>query len=258
MSGVIAKNRAVENGVFTGTIGTWATNPPISHLGTMQIPIPFAEVDPVGNELEFTFEAQNESDTAESFTFDVFSLLAHDLPIGAEIEVRDGSAVLGSLTVTDQRVKNATLVLSSPATLDTVTVNVSNVTSSTVRIGGLFVGQGFYGDYAAGWKSRNNSASILSRVALTIWGLTRSTGRVIDYVVHDLTEDQAYGTDGGRSMQDLLAEVGNTEPVMVIPSTSSQARIDKLHVYGTLEEGATVYHSEATSFGAQFTVVEMR
>ena len=249
MTGLIAKG---QTGSFTAVAGAWASTPPISNLGTMQIPVPYAQVEPASNEIEFDYTADS------AFDCDVIALLAHDLPVGAEITASEGSTPLAQLTVTDQRINNAVMVLPSPVNLAAISINVTGVTTGAVTIGGFFAGRAFYGDFASGWQSVHNSASIVERVALTVWGTTRRSGRVIDYTIHNLTEDRALGTGGGYNIQDLFAEVGNTQPVMVIPSASSQSRIDKLHIYGTLDSGASAYHEEGLIFGARFTAVEMR
>lgn len=225
MTSLIAfDNRALGHGAFTDGAGTWASAPSIDNLGTMQ-PQVYAEVTPSGGAFDFTFQAQDASGTAEDFSPDVFGLLGHTLPDGAEVEFLDGATSLGSVTVSnvDNRPQNAILVASSASTFDTLTVEVSSAGADAVQIGCLWCSRSFrptHGFLLTGYGVTPEALAVWQRISATIWA---NEDEVVDRTAFELaalSRSEARGPDM-PNWAGIVALCGRHSPVIVIPDDSN-------------------------------------
>jgi hypothetical protein len=264
-------NRALGHGQVTGTVGTWTTTPPIDHLLTEQVPIPFAQVTPDTGVIEFDYTAHDREGQPEAFTLDICALLAHSaaddieyrpgLPPGAVVKFIDDETELASIEY--QPVPNRNLppdlyaVLTDSVELQTLTVRIENAGTSPIRIGGLWAGDSIRFRANRGKPSDITDFARIGRVAATRWPNRRAIARTWAINAGRILADQATGTEGGRNFEGVFEEVGESSPVIYIHRISTQANINLTALYGYLTN-PRVTHRSGPVHAVQFGVEEMR
>jgi len=214
-------NRALGLGAFTAVTGTWATNPPIANLGTLQVPTPHAEVTPDAGEIEFSFESQDAAGDPEDMTVDVLALLSTTLPSGAVVEFLNGSTSLATTTYTPDQDQagpgHVIAVLSSPVTLSTLSVNITVAGSAAVNIGGLWASTSWRRSIAlAEFQTASSAFDSTVHVDATPWPNRRASIETIQARWPALSEAEAIGPDA-INWRDLARRIGYSSPVVLIP-----------------------------------------
>lgn len=250
MASLIAyDNRALGNGAFTAGTGTWASSPSIDNLGTLQ-PQVYAQVSPSNGNFDFTFQAQDASGSAETFSPDVFALLGHTLPDNAVVSFKDGASTLGAVTVSNaaNRPQNAIVVTSSTASFNTLTVTVSSAGSSAVRIGGLWASESFRPGNQFDPRSYSVTPETLAtwtRIDSTIWPNSRAVVNRVSFQMPYLTRAEYSGPDMPNWVG-ISTVSGRHNPVILIPDS------DNLHEahYGVFDTfmGATIEPAPQEAF----------
>ena len=255
-------NRALGNGTFTGVTGTFATTPPISNLGTLQVPTPHAEVTPATGEIEFTFAALNTSDESETVSVQALGLLAHNLPDDAVVTFLDGVTQLDQITwgalAERDRAANVIAVLDTAVDLDTLTVNITSAGSAPIRIGGLWMSPliEFQADKGADWEADDYSRIV--RVDATPWTNQRTQADRVGCRASFIRDPQAWGTEGGVNFKGIFERSKTSEPVIYIRRAGTQADIDRWSVYGQLSAPGRITHRQGTLNRVEFEVREIR
>lgn len=260
MTSLIAyDNRALGSGAFTAGTGTWASSPSIDNLGKMQ-PQVYAEVTPSSGNIDFTFQAQDSAGSAESFTPDVFALLGHTLPDGADVEFFDGATSLGRVIVSnvDNRPQNAIVVTDSTASFNTLTVEVSSAGSDKVQIGCLWCSRSFRPTHgiALPYGITPDTLTPWTRVDTTLWPNPRGVVNRASFQMRMLSRSEAHGPDM-PNWSGITSLVGRHSPLILIPDDSRLYE----STYGlieTFQQIATEQVPKAASWQAGADLLEMR
>ena len=255
-------NRALGLGAVTAVTGTWATNPPIANLGTLQVPTPHAEVTPDAGEIEFSFEALDQAEAAETVSVQLLGLMAHNLPDSAVVTFLNGATQLAQITwsalAERNRAANTFAVLSAAEDLDTLTVKITSAGSEPIRIGGLWMSRmiQFQADKGADWGADDYSRIV--RVSATPWPNQRTQADRVTCTASFIRDPQAWGTEGGVNFKGIFERVKTTEPVVYIRRTSTQADIDRWSIYGQLAAPGRIAHRRGPLNRVEFDVMEIR
>ena len=264
-------NRALGRGQVTGTVGTWTTTPPIEHLLTEQVPIPFAQVTPDTGVIEFDYTAHDREGDPESFDLDVCALLAHSaaddieyrpgLPPGAVVKFIDDETELASIeyqpTPNRSLPPNVYAVLSESVELQTLTVRIENAGTSPIRIGGLWASPSIRFLVDRGKPSDVNDYARIGRVAATRWINRRTIGRAWSITASRIMEAQANGTTGQPNFAGIFEQFGESAPMIHIHRISTQANINLTALYGYLE-GPRIQHRSGPVHRVTYNIVETR
>ena len=265
-------NRILGRGEWTGVTGKFAN--PFSHLSELQVPVPFISATPVSGELVLTFEAQDEAGDPESFKADTFGLLAvtdaasiapkPGLPNNAVIEFRDDgtgdliTSVTWAALNNRSRPANAFALAAAEAEIDTLRVRITGAGAGEIRIGGVWAGRSIRERISRDWALDSTDYSTISRSATTPWPNRRGQSDIVPGTMSMLTEDQAYGIDGGQNLKHVFETAGTAGPVVYMTNAATAARIAHLSVYGLLRPGWSISRGEGELFSARFEVEEIR
>lgn len=257
-------NRALGYGTWTDNGSAFVTNPPIANLGTLQVPTPHAEFE--GTSADFTFEALDESDAAETFTARVLALLGHNLPDGAGVTFKDGGgSTIGSLTVArfKNRPSNSYLVLSADESIDTLQIEISSANSGTNRIASVFAGPAWEFSLVRDQRYRAQSAGRVQRVGGTDWPYADVRRRGIPVTARG-TMQEILGVDldgneySGNDAETVLQDAQHYGAVIVIPTTATSAAIHATAIYGLIDSAGDAEHVDGDIWQMTFDVVESR
>lgn len=251
----VKATQAVE---FTDAGSTLDATPPITNLGTAQLP---TVVTWTGATATIEAQATDGASPAsgESFSADVFAVLGiQDIDDGAEIEFFDADASpatsLGTVTWNPmQGQTHAVLVLSSPVTVTTVRVEVTSAGSGSHSIGALWAGPSVQ-DQAIrpGYTIETEDTGLVSRSAGgTDWSFGGETAITWPAQFRCRTSADFY------AMVDALRICGTTEPVLWIPDTDSDMQ-GRFTVYGLVQSGWRSQHVELEVRDVLFSVRESR
>lgn len=265
-------NRILGRGQWTGVTGAFAN--PLTHLSTLQVPVPFILATPAAGELVLTFQAQDEAGDPESFKADTFGILAvtdatsiapkPGLPDDAVIEFRDNAddALLASVTwaalTNRNRPANAFALAATEAELTTLKVRITGAGAGQIRIGGVWAGRSIREQVSAQWGLTTSDYSNISRATTTPWPNRRGQADIVPGTMGAITEDQAYGIGGGANLKNVFETSGTSRPVVYVTDAATSARIAYLSVYGLLRPGWSISKREGHIFAAQFEVDEIR
>jgi len=115
-------NRVTSDGTWTDNGASFAADPPIANLGTIQTPSPHAEFD--GDTASFQFAA------GSAFTVRLLALIGHTLPDGATVTWKDESDVeIGSQTIArfKNRPQNSYVLLSAEDSISTIKCAIAGI-----------------------------------------------------------------------------------------------------------------------------------
>lgn len=258
MGFVAYNNRLTGAGTWTDTGASFAADPPLANLGTIQVPSPHAEF--TGDTAAFEFAA------GADFTVRVLALLGHTLPDGAIVTFSDEADVqIASHTVArfKTRPNNVILLLGADETISTIKVSISGAGTGTHRIAAMFAGPAKVFDQTAGFAYSDQSDGQVIRIGGTDWPFIGTRRRGIPV--------QAIGTRGevlginrdgteytGTDWVTMLETAGQFGQVIVSPSAISQKTIDALAIYGLLDSPGEPEHVEGDVFRVGFRVLESR
>ena len=248
-------NRALGPGEFTATTGTWTTAPPIEHMGTMQVPVPFAQVTPAAGEIAFDFQAQDGAGDPQEFAADTIALLAHTLPPGAVVKFLDGATELAEIEWTPLAGAGhiAIAALDETVNLDTLTVSITAAGAAPVQIGGLWISRSFRHPFGLdGFSIQPVSYSEISRVGATPWTNGRASVTEVSFFVRGLTEAQAIGP-GEQSWRSITRQIGIHAPVLIMPLI----RRANDAIYGTIARFEPIVPQRKGVWSAGATVIGM-
>ncbi len=252
-------NHCLGDGDWTGTVGSWATLPPIEHLGWEQVPVPYALVTPAGGVIELTFTPPG------PMTFDVLAVLAHTaadtlayqpgLPAGAKVKFIDDSTELAEVEwqpVSGRDLPaNVYAVLSAPVTIDELTVRIEDAGSDPVRLGGIWASPSIRFRADRGRPVAVEDFSLMGRADATRWPNRRAITRASDVQASLVEQSQAEAFEG------VFEQVGTSRPVIYIHRISTAEDRAKTALYGYLEAPA-VNHRAGGLYQVQFGVDEVR
>jgi hypothetical protein len=259
-------NRLFGTGAWTDNSSpdTFASTPPIENLGTPQTPGPFAEFD--GDTADFSFEAQDATETAEDFTVRVLALIGMDLPDGITITWYDESDTQLATQTWNRyknRPRNSYIVLDSDQTTNTVRCAISGAGSGTHRIAAAWAGPAWIIGQGAGYQMRNQSDARIERVSGTDWAWAGVRRRGVPFTIFgNRGEIRGVNYDGTEYTSDdaetILHTIGLYGPVIACESSKSQNTIDALTIYGRLDSAGDPEHLDGDVWSVGFRVLESR
>ena len=250
----------------TGTVSNALTN-----LSTMQAPIPFVTATPDEGAVELKFTAHDSSGEPESFFADTFGALGltdassiaerPGLPDGALIEFLDGSTLIASAewaALTNRSRPSNVFALSEDKEINDFRMRISNAGSNPFRISGVWAGLSIRKKLSRDWDIETVDYSSVIRAESTPWPNMRRQADIVPGRFGLLSEDEAYGINGGRNFKYAFEKSGTSSPVVYITDTSTSSRIAHLSVYGLLRAGWSIQREQGMFFSAQFEVKEIR
>jgi len=251
-------NRVTSDGTWTDNGASFAADPPIENLGTIQTPSPHAEFD--GDTASFQFAA------GSAFTVRLLALIGHTLPDGATVTWKDESDVtIGSQTIArfKNRPQNSYVLLSAEDSISTIKCAISGAGSGTHRIASVFAGPAITFGQAAGFGYRNQSQGSITRISGTDWPFVdvRRRGIPIQWTGQqgEIIGVNRDGTEyAGDDAETILQTVGQYGQVIVAPLSKTQAEIDATAIYGLMDSAGEPEHVDGGIMRVQFTVVESR
>lgn len=247
-------NHVIAGGEITVSTGT--SQRPLENLQIPQVPVPYGLILPDSGNIEFTWAPDS------PVSVEVLALLSHTLPQSAVVTFSDGTGQVAqqAWNKPDNRdyANNLISVLPDQDTVSEIIVSISGAGSEPVRIGGLWASPAlrFLASREAAFGY--DSASLAGQVDLTRWTNRRGTGVSIPVTAEPLTNDEAWGKDGGPNFSQVFEQSGTSQPVLLIRRTNDQAWINRTSVYGFLGTDSAVRHLENQMNQATFTVTEMR
>lgn len=234
--------------VYTDQGATFDSDYPLSNLSKMQLPT-FAQFTGATCDLD--------ADAGASYSVKVLALLGHTLTSGMEVEFLNGMSSLGTVTVANYEgaAQNAILVLDSPVSLQTLTIQVTGGSGGTdYRIGAL-------------WASPALSLDIESRdfgfgtASLSTAGYADGTGYTKAMESYDnpslsftvMSESQAIGP-AYPNLKAIFRQSGLHRPVISIPLESELA----FSTYGLMSDMSGPSIREGQLWKASATIREQR
>lgn len=248
----VKATQAVE---FTDAGSTLDATPPITNLGTAQLP---TIVSWAGATATIEAQATDGASPAsgQSFSADVFAVLGiQDIDDGASIEFFDADASpatsLGTVTWNPVQGEDAAvLVLDSPVTVTTVRVEITSAGSGSHLIGALWAGPSVRSAIRTGYAGETADTGEISRSAGgTDWTFGGETAISWPAVFRTTTLAEF------QTMIDALRICGTTEPVLWIPDTSTGMK-ERFTIYGLVQPGWRFQHVELEVRDVLFTVRE--
>lgn len=256
--GILAYSNKAIGATITDLGSAFSTNPPISNMGTRQVPSPYAEF--TGTSASFTVV----SSTAEDVR--VLALLSHTLPESAVITWK----TTGGTTITSDtwnayknRPANSYAVLSAAQSLSGIRCDITGANSGTNRIGGVWFSKGWEFEQTAGFRWQPQSSARITRIDGTDWTTDGVRRRGIPITaIGTRGEIIGVGKDGtiysGDDAETVLSTAGLYGPVIAIPSIANQNTIDATAIYGALDSPGSPEHIEGDVFRVSFRVLESR
>lgn len=257
-------NQLLATGALTDVGGTFDAAPPKENLLTLQVPGPYAQF--TGTTAEFKFAFQDSVGAAESRTFRMLALLAHNLPDGASITWKsDAGTTIATQTWNrfGRRPRNLYTLLPSDHTDTSISCLISGVASGTYRIGAAFAGPVWEFDAVERWEVRAQNASQITRIGGTDWPFADARRRGIRVDTAPLDHEVMFGVPlpgnpapTGLDVESIMSLIGATTPVIYAPRHSSQDWIDSTAIYGLVSRPNTTQHRGGAYHTAQFNVLE--
>jgi hypothetical protein len=232
-----------QEATFTGD-SNFSAAPPASNLGNAQLPR-VAEFS--GAAATLTCEAVDGSNP-DTFSADVFALLGlQGFADSAVIDFYDGSTLLGSVTYSAPPVggEHAVLTLDSPASLDTLTVEISSAGTGTKRIGAVWAGTSKRFDQGNETAIETSDTGIVSRSqGGTAWTFGGETVNSFAIRARESSPESWYAA---------LKAVGTTEPVLFILDRNGSRFIVS---YGLIEQGWQIRPISSSLYDVSARLVE--
>lgn len=240
---------------FTDVGATFDAATPLTNLGTMQLP---RVATFTGTSCELDIQATDGGSPAsgESFSADVFGVMGiENLADGATIEFFDADASpatsLGTVTWTPTAgQRHAILLLDSPVTVTTLTVEITNAGSGTTRLGAIWAGPSVRSAIRPGYGVNTDDSGVVSySQSGSAWSFGGET-------IHSWPAQFRVTSSADLfTFYDALRVCGATAPVLWIPN-SATGWLERMAIYGLVEPGWRTQNVEADIHDVLFSVRE--